>query len=76
MVYKYNGIINHSLILTLVPFNRTIYAGLPTTVALSGTSDIITQLAPTFTLFPMIIFPKMQAPHPTYTLFTKVGIPP
>lgn len=69
-------ILNNELALFLVfyylLFNITL-PGTPTTVALSLTSFNITELAPIFTLFPIVIFPKILLPHPTITLFFNVG---
>lgn len=46
------------------------------TVTLLGTLFTTTQLAPMFTLSPIVMSPNTQAPHPIETLLPIVGIPP
>ena len=51
----------------------TILPGTPTIVTFEVTSVKITSLAPIFTLFPIIILPRILAPEPIKTLFSIVG---
>lgn len=50
-----------------------ILAGIPTAVQLSGILVSTTELAPIFTLLPIVMFPKILAPLPTKTLSFRVG---
>ena len=43
---------------------RHTWAGMPTAVTLSGSELITTAFAPTETLFPIVIFPRIFAPVP------------
>ena len=54
-------------------FYFTILPGIPTIVALSITSFNTTAFAPILTLSPILIFPRIFAPHPIITLFPIVG---
>ena len=45
-------------------WNRIIWAGTPPTTALSGISLVITEFAPTMTLFPIVTGPKILESSP------------
>ena len=57
------------------PLKLIILAGLPTTTALSGTSLVTTQLAPTITLFPKQTFPITFEPANNIQWSPIVGEP-
>lgn len=50
-----------------------IFAGLPATIQLEGTSPITTEPAPIITLEPMVMLPIIQTLAPIWTLFPMVG---
>ena len=54
---------------TRSPFIRTILAGMPTTVALSGTSFSTTEFAPILAFSPIRMFPSTFAPAAIVTPF-------
>lgn len=58
-----------------MPFMFNIFAGIPPTTALSGTSFTHTALAPIKTLFPICMFPINLAPVAITTLFPIFGVP-
>lgn len=50
-----------------------IFAGLPATIQLEGTSPITTEPAPIITLEPMVMLPIIQTLAPIWTLFPMQG---
>ena len=58
-----------TLIYNAVSFSQ----GMPTTVEFGGTSFTTTELAPIFTLSPIVMSPSTAAPEPTTTLLPIVG---
>ena len=50
-----------------------IFAGLPATIQLEGTSPITTEPAPIITLEPMVMSPIIQTLAPIWTLFPMQG---
>src|SRR3954454_4657630 len=58
---------------TRTPFRRMILAGTPATTQFAGTSFVTTALAPTVTLLPIVIGPRIFAPALTLTLSPRMG---
>ena len=52
------------------------FAGIPATIALSGTSLLTNDKAPIKALFPILTLPNIIELAPTYTQLFKIGAPP